>query len=317
MKNILILSCNSNLSNCCKDASLKNILSVAANIINIIQIIVPILLLLMVAYQLMQMMINPDEKKNMKKLFNQVAAAIVIFFIPMLANIVINMTSESTNFSACLKEAKNIKVSTSTTYIKNDKKKATPIITNNTYEKGDEKQPEVNDNGTVTSYNPSNAPISTTCTIGDNNVKLKENDSGATAKIVGKANGQDVANYAKSWLNKGLTYELGSSMELKPNGQCDCSHFVYRVLKHFGIIDHQIKSTVWGSCNVKGTIMYSDMSHLVPGDVLFMGFNSRGVGHVEIYIGNGESIGCNSGRGVTHGTHASSYTSFIHLTAYD
>ena len=317
MNTLLIMSCNNDLGNCCKDPSLANIMSVFSNILNIIQIVVPIILLLMIAYQLMQMMINPDEKKNKKKMLNQFIAAVVIFFIPMLANIVINITGESINFSACIKETKNIKVSTKSNYIKESNKKATPIINTSTYEKGDEKKQDPTDNGTANSYNPSNAPISTTCTLGDNNVTLKENDSGAHAKIIAKANGQDVANYAKSWLNKGLTYKLGSTMELKPGGQCDCSHFVYRVLKHFGIIDHQIKSTVWGSCNVKGTIMYSDPSKLVPGDVVFMGFKSRGVGHVEIYIGNGETVGCNSGRGITHGHGAKNYTSFIHLTAYD
>jgi cell wall-associated NlpC family hydrolase len=294
---------------------MKSIMSVLANIINIVQIIVPILLLLILAYKLMQMMINPEEKKNMKQLTNLFTAAVVVFFIPILVNLFVNMTDQSINISACLKESRNTKISTSSSYISPNKKKPSKIVSSSTYEQGDEKKTD--DNGTTTSYNPSGAPISTTCTLGDSNVKLKENDSGAHGKIIAKANGQDVANYAKSWLNQGLTYKLGSSGELRPGGQCDCSHFVYRVLKHFGIIDHQIKSTVWGSCNVKGTIMYSDVSRLVPGDVVFMGFNSRGVGHVEVYIGNGETIGCNSGKGVTHGTHASRYTSFIHLTAYD
>ena len=63
--------------------------------------------------------------------------------------------------------------------------------------------------------------------------------------------------------------------------------------------------------------MYSDMSKLVPGDVLFMGFNTRGVGHLELYAGNGETIGCNTGVGVYHAHNANKYTSFIHLTAYD
>ena len=40
-------------------------------------------------------------------------------------------------------------------------------------------------------------------------------------------------------------------------------------------------------------------------------------GHCGIYIGNNETIGCNSGKGITHGHRANKYTSFIHLTAYD
>ena len=132
MNTLLIMSCNNDLGNCCKDPSLANIMSVFSNILNIIQIVVPIILLLMIAYQLMQMMINPDEKKNKKKMLNQFIAAVVIFFIPMLANIVINITGESINFSACIKETKNIKVSTKSNYIKESNKKATPIINTST-----------------------------------------------------------------------------------------------------------------------------------------------------------------------------------------
>ena len=62
MKTLLILSCNNDLGNCCNDPAIKSILAIITNILTIIQIAVPILLLLMTAFQLMQMVINPDEK---------------------------------------------------------------------------------------------------------------------------------------------------------------------------------------------------------------------------------------------------------------
>ena len=261
----------------------------------------------------MQMVINPDEKKSLKKLSNKIMAAVIVFFIPMIVSLIVDITDESINLSACIKESKNIKITSSTQYVETSDKDSKPVISTKDYEKGEKE----NNNETVSSYNPSNTPISTTCSLGNNNVKLVDNDSGGHAKIIGKANNQDVINYAKTWLNKDITYKLGSVKDLTPGGTCDCSHFVYKVLKHFNIIDNQVKSTVWGSCNVTGTVMYSDMSKLVPGDVLFMGFNTRGVGHLELYAGNGETIGCNTGVGVYHAHNANKYTSFIHLTAYD
>lgn len=313
MKTLLILSCNNDLGNCCNDPAIKSILAIITNILTIIQIAVPILLLLMTAFQLMQMVINPDEKNSLKKLSNKIMAAVIVFFIPMIVSLIVDITDESINLSACIKESKNIKLTSSTQYVETSDKESKPVISTKDYEKGEKE----NNNETVSSYNPSNTPISTTCSLGNNNVKLVDNDSGGHAKIIGKANNQDVINYAKTWLNKDITYKLGSVKDLTPGGTCDCSHFVYKVLKHFNIIDNQVKSTVWGSCNVTGTVMYSDMSKLVPGDVLFMGFNTRGVGHLELYAGNGETIGCNTGVGVYHAHNANKYTSFIHLTAYD
>ena len=314
---IQFLSCSNDLGSCCQDKAMQTILGPVSSIISIIQIIAPILLLIMVAVDLTRAVLNPDDKKRLPSIRNKAIAAVVIFFVPVFADVLLNSISTSgMSISSCLVESRNIKLDSKTSYQPIDEEdKPINIYTNSgDFEKG-EKKPVTNSSSTGNGV-VGTGPISTTCTLGDGGVKLVDNDSNSSANIVGKANGQEVANYARSWLGQGLTYDLGSTMDLKPGGHCDCSHFVYQVLKHFGIIDHQIKSTVWGSCNVKGTVMYSDVSKLVPGDVIFQGF-SRGVGHVEIYIGNGESIGCNSGRGVTHGTHASSYTSFVHLTAYD
>ena len=152
--------------------------------------------------------------------------------------------------------------------------------------------------------------------IGDSNVKLVKNDSHKKAAIVRKANGDEVAAYAKSWVGK-MNYDWYATGPLKVGGTCSCSHFVYKVLEHFGIIEGGlIRTTVWGSGNVKGTTLYSDVSKIVPGDVIsnYFGGNSA---HVEIYIGNNQSIGCNNGKGVTHGYRANKYRTFIHLNAYD
>ena len=309
-----ILNCNSNLGNCCSNKAIASLVSPISNIINLIQIIVPILLLIMISINLTQLVINPDDKKLLKGIKNKAIAAVLVFFVPVIVNVFINMVGDSGkgtfNVLNCIKESTNVKVSSSVTYKNPNKdKEAGKLYTDRSkYEKGEERK-----------NNPSlpSGAISDACVLGDSNVKLVPNDTRHIDTVVSKANGQEVAEYAKSWLNRGLSYHLGSSGELRPGGTCDCSHFVYKVLMHFNILKGgQIRSTVWGSCGVKGSIMYSSYDKLVPGDVVFMNVG-KGLGHVEIYIGNGETVGCNSGRGITHGHRASRYTSFIHLTAYD
>ena len=308
-----ILDCNTNLGNCCSNRVIAAMIHPINNIINLIQVIVPIILLIMVSVNLTQLVINPDDKKLLKSIKNKFLAAVFVFFVPVIINAFIGMVGESGkstfNVLNCLKESGNVKISASTKYVDYHHNSKRGKINNDKtdYENGDKKK----DNNTTSS-----GAISKDCVLGDSNVKLVPNDTNGKNAVVKKANGQEVVEYAKSWLNKGLTYKLGTTAELSPGGQCDCSGFVYNVLNHFGILQSgKVKSTVWGSCGVKGTVMYSSYSKLVPGDVVFMDVGN-GLGHLELYVGNGETVGCNTGVGVHRGK-ASSYTSFIHLTAYD
>ena len=315
---IQILNCNTNLGSCCNDAGLKSIFSLINNIISIIQIIAPILLIIMIIVDLTKLIKDPDDKKLPKSIKNKLNAAVILFFIPVIVNAFLSIsTSSGSNIISCMKESRNIKLSANAKYIPvedNTNKQVALPSSSKDYEKG---KPKEKSNQTNSQVTPGEKISPTSCVVGDKNVKVVNNDSNRHAKIVRKANGQAVAEYAKSWIGKGLTYDFGSTSDLRAGGTCDCSHFVYQVLKHFGIIEGgQIRTTVWGSCNVEGTTLYSDMSKIVPGDVLFEYFGGT-TAHVEIYIGNGESIGCNAGRGVTRGHNAKNYTTFIHLSAYD
>ena len=307
-----ILSCSSDLGNCCSDKVLASLLKVSGNIISIIQIVVPIILMLMLMIDLAKMMSDPDNKKGLKSIRNKFIAAFLVFMIPTIINatinIVSNASSKSFDFARCMKEARNVKLSTKSSYINpHGEDKKTSVLPEGEYDKGTKKSDSSSSTGAKA--NPGS------CTKGDSNVKIVSNDSNGSAKIVGKANGTEVVNYAKSWMGK-LSYNLSATGELKSGGTCSCSHFVYQVLKHFNIIQGNfIKSTVWGSCNVDGTVMYSDYSKLVPGDIVFMNTGTA-KGHVGIYAGNGSVVDCNVGAGVTT-SKAKSYTSYIHLSAYD
>ena len=125
----------------CNSLELSSILYTLKNIILIIQIIVPIILIISIIIRLTIMIINPDEKKNIKSLTNSFIAAIIIFFIPMLINLTMNIIGENTNFSSCWINAK--KYSNNSSYIKSNNKSKSIIPTTSDYEKGNKKSQSI------------------------------------------------------------------------------------------------------------------------------------------------------------------------------
>ena len=127
------------LNKYCSDFALAGILHIFQNIVNVVQIVVPIVLLISLSVQLTQMVINPEEKKNMKKLYNTFIAAVVIFFIPMLVNMTIGMIDSNSNFLKCWRDAKTISFDVSKSKYISNGKDAVKIVQDYDYEKGDEK----------------------------------------------------------------------------------------------------------------------------------------------------------------------------------
>ena len=117
------------------DNSLNSIFYVVKNILNLIMIIVPILLIIFTVFSFIKMMKNPDEKNGIKKIINQFLCAIIVFFVPMLVNVVMGMLGEGNDISRCWIEAKKSKKAT---YIPIDKEKKKKKIVSNAkdYEKG-------------------------------------------------------------------------------------------------------------------------------------------------------------------------------------
>ena len=85
----------------CNDSSLNSILVIVKNILLIIQIVVPILLLVFATIQFIKLVKNPDEKSGVKKIIHSFIAAAVIFFIPMLVNVVMGMLGDGNDISKC------------------------------------------------------------------------------------------------------------------------------------------------------------------------------------------------------------------------
>ncbi len=91
---------------------------------------------------------------------------------------------------------------------------------------------------------------------------------------------QQVVAYAMQFL--GNPYKWGGTSLTKG---CDCSGFTMQVMAHFGIkLSHSSKA----QSNEGRTVSYANMK---PGDLVFYGRSGvSGIGHVGIYIGNGQII---------------------------
>lgn len=131
----MILNCSS-LAGCCSDPGLSRFLSIIQTFFVIIQVIVPIILIVMGTIQLIKMVSNPDDKKGVKSLYNKFIAAIVVFLLPSLVNLSLNIISLGVDLDnyevlACWNSAS--KNNSNGKYIakeKDDKKTKTSVVIN-------------------------------------------------------------------------------------------------------------------------------------------------------------------------------------------
>ena len=98
-----------NIVGTCNDPALIGILSVTRKILEIIQIVVPILLLISISLTFMKLVARPDEKKYLKNIKNSIISTFVVFFIPILINVLFNAMGESNTVSSCWQMAGTIK----------------------------------------------------------------------------------------------------------------------------------------------------------------------------------------------------------------
>ena len=157
--------------NQCSSPILGAFLSIFKRAMNIIQIVVPILLMISLTMNLIKLVANPDDKKLLPKIKNAAIAAVLVFFIPMLVNVVMGMVDNSYNFSACWNETveQNFKVTEYMNPSGNTQRQS--IIPNSSdYEKGKKQETNTDtntnnnsnsnsssdSNNQESNYNPSN-----------------------------------------------------------------------------------------------------------------------------------------------------------------
>ncbi len=121
----------------CDNGALGPILMVVKNILGLIQIVVPILLIVMLIIRIIGLVHNPDDKKGLKRILNMFIAAIIVFFIPMIVNVIMGAIGEETLLSDCWNKTRSFRIG-GDTYIDpyNDGEEKRKIIKKEDYEKG-------------------------------------------------------------------------------------------------------------------------------------------------------------------------------------
>ena len=147
-----ILSC-SDIGTCCGDYAIVNILEVGRRIINLIQLLVPIVLMTAAIIQLVKMIARPDDNKNTKKIFNMLLAAVIIYFVPTAFDISIGVFPDDFSFASCWETAKSksevSKASSVQYYTLSDKTVTEFFSDSDEYEKGTPKSSGSGDSTSV------------------------------------------------------------------------------------------------------------------------------------------------------------------------
>lgn len=261
MRYMQILSCSNDLGSCCSDYGLVSIIDIIRRVIETFQIIVPILLLTMLSVQLVKLVINPEEKNSLKKITNRILSAVIIFFLPVVVNVIMSWLPATENFqvASCWKTAKDlneIQRSTSSVYDKSGEGKKTKIITSG------------------------------------QDASASSGSSSTTTSTAGRGSviGQAITNYALSLVGQKYVYGGNWNGEL-PYTSTDCSGFVQGVYKHFGVQLKRTTSTQWADRNTYTLVSTNDIR---AGDLIMY------TGHVGILTGNGNEVvhAANSKQGI-------------------
>ena len=259
MKYIQILetTCSTDVSRCCSDYGIAMYLYIMKNALTIIQIAIPILLLVMATIQMIKMMASPDDKKSPKALLNKFIAALVVFFIPFIVNVVLSIIPDSFELSACWESAEGI-AKTMNSKVQYDVVKA------------DKKKKKVID---ISKYKVSKKDL---------DILTKKEDTGtsgstSTSSSTSSSDGQKIVDYALNFV--GNPYVSGGT---SLTSGCDCSGFVYSILKDLKLYNgNRIVSDDWAN---QGKKVKGGLKNAQAGDVVVYS------GHVGIYDGNGKLI---------------------------
>ena len=97
----------------CENGGVKSVFSFIKDALNLIRLAVPIALVVWTMIELFKNVLNPDDKDSKKKILNRLIAAIIVFLIPTVVNLVMNLvdiglgsgSGYDYNVSDCWKEA--------------------------------------------------------------------------------------------------------------------------------------------------------------------------------------------------------------------
>ena len=120
----------------CSSPGLSRLLQILKNIINLIQIIGPILLIISLAITFTKLAANPEEKKYKKNIKNELIGILFLFAVPIIVNAAMSMLDDAFSVSRCWNSISNY--SGNASYIKDPDRNLSRILPDpNDYEKGE------------------------------------------------------------------------------------------------------------------------------------------------------------------------------------
>lgn len=276
---IQLLTCSGELGNCCSDPGLATLIEASRRVMNLIQIIAPILLIIMAAIQFTRLVMNPEVKGGLKGIKNMFVAAAVIFFIPVIVDVVLNMMPQSFSVSACWQQAKTIAESSrryNFEYISPYESQSTSkaLTDPSEYEKG--------------------KPKSTTGSGGN----IAPGDAKGILEGAEKVHTMYEQNKWFYYTSLGqLRWNDIKYSTNNPSRATCCATFVGSAFYAGGVFsESELNKYNYNSaygisqlCQEHGWTKISSYSQLAAGDIVIMSGPEGGssVGHVQIYAGNG------------------------------
>lgn len=113
----------------CGSSAIANLLSITKTIVNLIQLIGPIVAMVALAVCFTRLMTNPDEKKYKAGLKNSLIALVVLFLVPFLINLTMSLADESFDLAKCWNNAENVaKLGEDSHYVDTSDKPKQPVI---------------------------------------------------------------------------------------------------------------------------------------------------------------------------------------------
>lgn len=138
--------------NNCSSPDLGAVLYGIKKIIGMIQIIVPILLMISLLINFTKLLKDPDNSKLKSTIKNSFIATVIVFFVPIFINVLMNILGENFTVSDCWNKVQDFKSSTSYASDGTDDKKK-PIIPNeDDYERGNKKSPSSSSSSSSSGY---------------------------------------------------------------------------------------------------------------------------------------------------------------------
>ena len=73
----------------CDTLGFLQVMNLFKILLNILRFVVPIIVIVMLVMDLVKNVINPNEKEGMKKIVTRIAAAVIVFLIPTIINLIV------------------------------------------------------------------------------------------------------------------------------------------------------------------------------------------------------------------------------------